>query len=352
MRSWLILLTGLASGGALAAAGLPFQTTQVKSETVPHERVLDGTVEVVNKTTVSAQTSGEVTEVRYDVGDFVKQGSVIVRIRPIKQKATLDQARAQVAEAQARLRQAEKEYRRIRDIYARKLVAKAKLDAAEAELKAARARLAAARAALKRAEEQVRQTEVRAPYSGIVTEKHVDVGEFVNVGQPLMTGISLDKLRVSVEVPQSAINRLRRHKQARVLTDALCEEGRAEAGGITFFPYADPVTNTFRVRVDLAQACRGLLPGMFVKVAFLLGEQRELLVPTAAVAYRGEVTGVYVIDDQDRPHFRQIRLGRRHGEAMIVLAGLAEGERIALDPIAAGIYLKRHVEAAEEQAHD
>jgi len=81
-------------------------------------------------------------------------------------------------------------------------------------------------------------------------------------------------------------------------------------------------------------------PGMFAKVAFATGEAQVLLVPAAAVVHRSEVTAVYVIDAQGNVRFRQIRTGAVHGDKVEVLAGLSTGERVALDPIRAGVYLK------------
>lgn len=353
MRTLLIAL--LLPLAAHAAGPLPFSTAKVVEEQVSKERKLDGVVEAVNKTTVSAQTAGQVEAVYYDVDDYVEQGQVIVKLKAKKQSAGARQARAHLAEARARLEQARKEYKRVKSIYERNLVSKSKLDAAKAELDSARARLAAAKAQLVKAGEQLGDTEVRAPYSGIVTERHVQPGEFVNVGQKLMTGISLDKLRISVDVPQSLINKVRKYKKARLVDG---ERGSIRVTNLTFFPYADPGTNTFKVRLNLAEKVKGLFPGMFVKAAFVVGKQKQLVIPARAVAYRGEVTGVYVLDERGMPRFRYVRLGQRaEGGKVVVLAGLSAGETIALDPIAAGIYRKREADGdavggGEEQAHE
>ena len=177
---------------------------------------------------------------------------------------------------------------------------------------------------------------MRAPYPGIVTERHVEVGEAVGVGQPLMSGLSLDSLRVVANLPQQVAAKVREHKAAFVLTG----EGRVEATGITIFPFADAASNTFTVRVNLPDGQYQLYPGMFVKIAFVVGDAERLLVPTDALVRRSEVTGVYVVDRNERVRLRQVRVGNRFDDRIEVLAGLAEGERIALDPVAAGIFVK------------
>ena len=333
---------------AAQAQELPFETALAEEQVVPREQILDGVVEAVNQATMSAQTSGRIVELLYDVDDFVPAGAVIVRFRDTEQRAAYEQAKASLEEATARFNQAQSEFDRIKDIYERQLVAKAQLDDATAALKAARARLEAAQAGLNAAEEQLEYTRVRAPYGGIVTERHVEVGEIARVGQPLITGISLNQLRVATQVPQRLINAVREQGTARVLLPV--DGGAAvEAEKLTFFPYADAATNTFKVRVDLPEGVEGLFPGMFVKVAFTIGEQSRLVVPKSAVMIRSEVTGVYVVYPEGRVALRHVRLGRDLEQGVVeVLAGLRTGEQVALDPVRAGIYIKSQAEAHDE----
>ena len=176
---------------------------------------------------------------------------------------------------------------------------------------------------------------VRAPYAGIVTERHVEVGEAVSPGQPLMSGLSLERLRVAVYVPQSVAREIRDQPSAVLVT----EEGRVPASNITLFPTADPVTNTFTVRLDLPDGQFGLYPGMFVKAAFAIGDAERLLVPAAAVFHRSEVTGVYVVRGNS-VRLRQVRTGQTFGDQVEILSGLNAGEQVALDPVRAGMVAK------------
>jgi hypothetical protein len=137
-------------------------------------------------------------------------------------------------------------------------------------------------------------------------------------------------------VPQSVIPAVRKGEGARIY---LPDGTDVEAEKITVFPFADLGSNTFKVRLDLPGTIKQIFPGMFVKTGFTTGEKRELVIPKSAVVYRSEVTGVYVVSD-GQVHFRQVRLGRDLGDVLVVLSGLSEGERVALDPIAAGVALK------------
>ena len=310
----------------------------VEPRTVPQERRFEGTIEAVQQATVSSQISGRIEEILFDVDDFVPQGQILVRFRNPEQRAGLERAQANLREARALETQTAAEFARLRKIHERDLISKSALDKAEAEYKAAQARLEAAQAAIVQAEEQLENTLVRAPYSGIVTDRHVEVGELATVGQPLMSGISLNQLRVTTQIPQSYIAPVRKHGTARI---HLPGTGIVESRDLTVFPYAEGGSHSFRVRVDLPTGVADLYPGMLVKVGFIVGEAQLLLVPTQALVERSELTGLYVLDAQNRPRFLQVRTGLRHDGEVAVIAGLQAGDRVALDPIAAGVELKR-----------
>ena len=325
--------------GAVHAAPAELQTAAIELRELPREFRLDGVVEATNRTTVSAQTSGQVQQILFDVDDYVAKDAVIVILNDTEHRASVVRAAADLKEAVARRQEARDEYDRIKEVHAKKLVADAALDRAEAGLKSAMARFEAAEAGLVQAREQLRYTRVRAPYAGIVTERHTQIGETAQPGQPLVSGISLEELRVLVHVPQSLVPQIRQHRQARV---QLADDGWVDAGRLTVFPFADPGSNTFKVRLSLPQASAGTFPGMFVKTAFVTGVKQELLVPSQAVVYRSEVTAVYVVRGDGHVGFRHVRLGRETDDGFrLVLAGVDQGEQVALDPIAAAVALKR-----------
>jgi RND family efflux transporter MFP subunit len=348
-RFWIALVALFVAVSALASGNtLDLRTALAEYREIPREYRLDGIVEAVQRTTVSAQTQGVVMEILADVDDFVEQGSLVVRLKDVEQQAAVSRAEASLEEARARLVEARDEYERVKELGDRKLVSQSKIDAASAALKAARARRDSAQAELARAREQLDYTLIRAPYSGIVTERHVELGETVQPGRPVMSGISLERLRVNVDVPQSLVSSIREQGKARIFLPE--GQGAVDAAGVTIFPFADQATNTFKVRLDLPGNVPGLFPGMFLKTAFVIGSRRQLLIPQSAVAYRSEVTGAYVIGDDGGLHFRYIRTGQPvNGDKVVVLAGLEAGERVAVDPVAAGLALKNQRKTQRSQ---
>lgn len=298
------------------------------------EQSWDGVVEAVHQATMYAQTSGRVLELPFDVNDFVTKGDVVVRFTDVEQKSARRQAQAQLASARANYKEAEANYLRVAEIYARRLVAKADYDQALARRDAAKAALNAAEASLSGVGQKLDYTTVRAPYSGYVTKRWVQVGEAVQPGQPLVSGVSLKQLRVSVQVPQSAVDAIREYHQA----DIVFGGQRLKVDKVIVFPYADPDTHTFSVRLELDGDHAGLYPGMTVKAVFAVGKARPLLVPETALWHQGEVIGVFVIG----PHgvdLRQVRVGDKFGERIEVLSGLSDGDVVATDPAAAARYL-------------
>lgn len=329
------LATALLPAPAWAAE---LATVAAEQAAVDREYRLDGTVEAVKQSTLSAQTSGQVQAVLVDVDDYVEIGSLIIQLKDTEQRAREAQAQANLQAAEAQLQEARREFARIEGIYARKLVSKADMDRATANLKRAKAQHAAAEAGLEQAEEQLEYTRIRAPFAGIVTERHIEAGETAQPGRALISGISLDHLRVDVAVPQSLIGQVREHAKARV---QLPDGSWQAAEDMTIFPYADPASNTFKVRVQLPHGLKGVFPGMSVKVAFTTGSAQRLTVPESAVVHRSEVTGVYVVAPQGRISLRHVRLGSRLDGRAVVLAGLQAGEQVAVDPVAAGVALKQ-----------
>jgi RND family efflux transporter MFP subunit len=341
-------LTALVLAGLLAACGeapapklqaVPaavVNTAAVELRDIELTTSAEAVVEAVRQSTVSAQIAGRIVDLRFDVGDFVKQGEVIARIdeRAVAQAA--EASEAQVREAQAALANARASYERSRQLLAQKFISQAALDQAEAAFKAAQARVSALLAGAGAAATERSFATIVAPYSGVVSARHVELGEMATPGRPLMTGFDPSTLRVVATVPQAQVAAIRALGKAKIEVPSL---GRwVDVKSMTIVPAADPRTHTTRIRLDLPADVRGVVPGIYARAHFVVGSAPKLLVPRAAVLRRSEVTAVYVVDEQNRARLRQVRLGDAGDETSVeVLAGLKPGERVALEPVKAGM---------------
>jgi len=345
-------LTVLALAGLLAAcgeappppasapAGPALATAAVELRDIELTTSAEAVMEAVRQSTVSAQIAGRIVELRFDVGDYVKRGDVIVRIDERSAARALEASEAQVLEAQAALANARANYERSRQLLAQKFISQAALDQAEAAYKAAQARVSALIAGAGAAATERSFATVVAPYIGVVSARHVELGEMATPGRPLMTGFDPSTLRVVATVPQAQVAAIQAGGKARIEIPSL---GRwVDVKSMTIVPQADPRTHTSRIRLELPSEVRGVVPGVYARAHFVVGRAPRLLVPRAAVLRRSEVTAVYVVDSGNRaglrPQLRQIRLGAAGDETSIeVLAGLKPGERVALEPIKAGM---------------
>lgn len=321
----------LAAPLAVRAQALP--TVVVQPHPVDLTFPAEALVEAVNQATVAAQVSGRVVEVRVDAGQTVRKGELLMRIDAREAAEAAAGATAQLVNARAN-------YERLKNLRAQNFISAAALDKAKADFEAAQAASGQAGVGLGHAT-------VTAPIAGVVAQRQTELGEMAAPGKPLLTLYDPAGLRVTASVPQYMLPRMRGVTRAKV---EFPELGRwVDATSVALLPVADAATHVSQVRVGLpADAGANLLPGSFARVHFVIGRASKFTVPKAAVLRRGEVAAVYVQGADGRLALRQLRLGEEFGGEIEVLAGLAAGERVALDPVKAGIALK----AAAPPAHD
>ncbi len=315
---------------------------RLQNVTVPAWLELSAQVEAVAQGTVSAQTSGRIVELPFDVNDLVPQGAVIVRFTDTEQQARLRQAQAAVRETQSRFDEQQQELLRVRDIHSKGLVAKAALDLAQANFNSAKARLDQATAAAAEAKEQLEQTVVRAPYSGILQQRFVELGELAVPGKPLLRGLSLEQLRLVAQLPQSQYQAVRQSPAAELeLTDGSVIT--LPAPKLTIAPQANSQSHSFLLRLQLPAADYSqytMLPGNWVRLRLQHNVTSQLRIPLTAVLWRGEVSTVYLKSASGTGFMLQpVRVQRipasaGHPACYQVLSGLTAGQHIATDAAA------------------
>jgi RND family efflux transporter MFP subunit len=321
-----------------AWAALPFAVAQVKYQVADTGYSTEATVEAVKQSTLAAQVSGRVSAVNFDAGDYVKAGAVIIRLSAQELSSAVAGSQAQVAQASATLANARANYERQKQLFQQKFISQAALDRATAEYRAAEASARAARAGVGQTAAVSSYTVITAPFSGVVAARHVEVGETVTPGTPLMTGFDPKDMRVIANIPQYKLADVKASPRVGVEIPSL--DKWIDATGVTVLPSADATTHTVKVRIDLPANLEGVIPGMFARAHFSVGSSRKLTIPSSAVLRRSEITAVYVVN-KDKVSLRQVRLGTPNGRGQVeVLAGLNPGDTIALEPVKAGIYAK------------
>ena len=307
---------------------------------------LDGVLQAVKQSTLSAQASGRITQWLVKAGDRVNAGQLLAVIDDRVSQAGVNQAQAQMAQADAQLANTRAQFARTQDLHAKGFVSKAALDVAESQFKSAQAGATGAQAGQTQTQLAQGFTRLTAPYDGWVLTTHAEAGDLAMPGAPLVTVYAPQPMRAVTHVPAS---RQRAASQAAHVEVQLTDGTWVVPVAKLAVPAADPVSQTIEWRLELpASAVGSMVPGQQVQVRFVSAEAKRLTVPAQAVFRRGELSAVYVVREAPASSgapgsaagfaLRAVRLGASHGEAGFeVLAGLTSGDRVALDPLRAGL---------------
>jgi RND family efflux transporter MFP subunit len=363
-----VVVLGGAAWLALARTDVPVVETAVAraaATEATEASVLDasGYVTARRQATVSAKITGKVVEVLIEEGMRVEEGAVLARLDDTEARAQLSLANAQLvaarsalAEVRAQLDQAERDYVRQQALAKERLTPMQSLDAARAQRDALRARLVNTNEQAKVAAEsvdvarvQVDNTEIRAPFPGVVVAKAAQPGEMISPisagGGFTRTGIGtivdMDSLEIEVDVNEAFINRVTAGQPVEAMLNAY-PDWKIPAAVIAVIPTADRSKATVKVRIAIKTKDPRIVPEMGVRVAFLSPAKTDgsaaaaprpvgVLVPSAAVRSEGTNGVVFVVSD-GKVERRTVTLGRAAGGDHQVLAGVAGGERVVVSP--------------------
>jgi membrane fusion protein (multidrug efflux system) len=273
--------------------------------------------------TLAAELPGMVKEIAFDSGADVQKGQVLVRFDVSAERAQLDAAQAEAALAELNLE-------RVRTLRRNESGAQSDLDTADARAKQARAAVA-------QLEATIAKKTIRAPFSGRISIRQVELGQVVAPGTPVASLQSVTPIHAEFWLPQQALAELTRGQRARLTTDAFA--GASWDGQVTTVnPEVDAATRNVRIRATFPNADGRLRPGMFGTVE-LFAKQAEarLVVPATAVIFAPYGDSVFAIEEQkDEKTGRSgsvarqkfVRLGERRGDFVAVVSGLAAGETV------------------------
>jgi membrane fusion protein, multidrug efflux system len=325
------------SGGEEGYASRP-----VRGETLEAVRLIElpveegavGTTRAVHETTIASKLLAKVIEVDVKAGQAVHTGDVLVRLDDADLQARLDQAKASVQAAEAARDLAKIENDRVTGLYSQNAAAKIELDQAESALRSAAAELDRARQAEREVTVTLSYATITCPLDGVVVDKRVEVGDTVSPGQTLLTMYDPSHMQLVASVRESLVRRLRLGQKLGVRIDALTRTCEGEVSEIV--PESDVASRSFIVKV-IGPCPPDIHPGMFGRLLIPLNEEKVLVIPQAAVRHVGQLSTVDVADAEGKTlHRRVVQVGRSIGADVEVLAGVQEGERVAVPQPGAG----------------
>jgi membrane fusion protein (multidrug efflux system) len=295
-----------------------------------------GSLVAVQGVTVSAELPGKIVEIAFEPGGKVHAGDLLV-----KQDSTTEEAQLRSAEAQITL--AQNNHNRINQLLAQNAISRSEFDNADAQLKANKAQADAIRSA-------IAKKNIRAPFTGRLGLRLVNLGEILKEGTPIVSLQTLNPIFANFQLPQHQLSRIKTGYPVRVTSNTLADE--VIDGKITAInPQVDSATRNISVQATIENSKENLRPGMFVDVQVVLpGENQVLAIPATSILYAPYSDSVFIVDDkkdeksgQDAKTVRQqfVRLGEKRGDFIAVLSGLKESDTV----VTTGVFKLRNGQA-------
>lgn len=331
----LFLFTGCSSGDTTLPEQdpVPVDVQTAEYSSIFSGRAFPATVESNNQASLSTIVMGTVTGVPVTVGDNVKKGDVLIRIKDDQIRAQKSQIEANMVQARANLENTETNYNRIKNLYAEDSATSKELDDISTMYEIAKANLEALEARMNEVNEMLAYTVIRAPFDGIVSRKFVSEGDMAAPGHPLIAVSDPTSVKITASVAESDITRIEEGSDTQVTVSSAGIAG-APARLTAVSNAGDPMSRQFAIEAVLEneEAAGKLKVGMFAEIRLSLDPSESLFIPSNAIVERGQLTGIYTISDGNRAVLRWVRLGERSGEQVEVLTGLKQGERFVIAP--------------------
>ena len=273
----------------------PVRVASVVEDMVSDQVTLVGTTEAIARSMIAAEVSGSVIEFPVREGDFVKKGQVLARLRSTDLALRLKAAEATREKVRSNLVFAEKELDRYTRLKGTDSIAESKYDKALDDYKSLKNELLRTEAEIELLKDDIQKKTVDAPFAGFVAEEHTQVGEWIDVGGPVVSLLDLGHIRITVDVPERYAIQLSQESPVRVFVTSL--SGDTFSGKISaVLPEGDMYARTFPVRIELANPDLKIRGGMEARATFNLGTKRNaLLVPKDAIVTAGTNRMVYVV---------------------------------------------------------
>lgn len=286
-----------------------------------------GQVKAENSATLSTRMMGFVERIPVKVGQKVSKGQLLVSIQNTDLQAKKAQVDASIIEAKAGLKNTEKDYQRFVNLFQQNSASQKELDDMTAHYDMAKARYQAAQQMMKEVNAQFAYANIRAPFSGVVTNTHIDEGVMANPGMPLVSLEAPGNFEIEAKVAESMIDQLQVGSEASVYVKALKATVKGKLTELS--SSAQFSGGQYIAKVQLQEVPKTLLSGMFATVLFPVGEKamaNSVRIPVNALVKKGQLKGVYTVGPDDTAILRWLRLGETDGDLVEVISGLSADE--------------------------
>jgi membrane fusion protein (multidrug efflux system) len=341
--------TAIAQASAFQPPPEAVTTIVAQQEPWPNTLTAIGTLAAVRGVTVSADLPGTVDRIAFDSGQSVRQGDVL---------ALLDtrQERAQLAAAEAQRDLARLNFDRMQGLLTERVISKAEFDRAVADHQQMDARVGEIRATIDR-------KTIRAPFSGLLGLRRVNLGQYLSAGDPLVTLESMNPIYVNFGVPQQTAREMRLGRGVRVTTGDVA--GAEFTGHITALDsIVDETTRNVQVQATLTNADGSLRPGMFAQTEILLGAPSPVVaLPASAISYAPYGDSVFIVAELKNPQgqtYRGVRqqfvkVGATRGDQIGIVSGVKPGDEVVTSGVfklrnGAAVFINNKVKPANNPA--
>jgi len=333
---------GLTSGCSTpASAALPErETAPVKADAVvaearpvPRTISLTGTLLAAREAEVAAEASGKVVAVAVDRGDRVQSGAPLARLDARAAVLNRAEASASAAGLVAQRESADIDCARSERLFASNVISRAEYDRTQASCTTSGHSVEAAMARAGLAQKSLSDAVVRAPFTGLVAERHVEVGDYVNAGRTVLTVVDIATLKLELSVPETQVSNI---AEGRVVTFEVAAFPEREFSGTVkrIAPSLRKASRDQLVEVVVANDDAALRPGMFANARVTVGEDRYPVVPLTAVTGKAPVEHLFVVRPDFSVEERAVATGERSGTGVAVVRGLTAGEMVVATPSA------------------
>lgn len=288
---------------------------------------VSGKIKAVNSADLSTRMMGYVTKATVNVGDKVKRGQLLISINNTDLQAKKGQINAGIIQAKTAFNNAEKNYNRFKNLFASNSIAQKEMDDMTANYEMAKAGLESANQMKNEINAQFEYANITAPFSGVITSKNIEVGDMANPGMPLISIETPGDFEVIAMVPESEISKINKGTAVIVLVKSINKTLKGNVEEVS--TSAKNTGGQYLVKINLEKTDATILSGMFSTVQFPVDKKNSsesILIPADAIVTNGQLSGVYIISENNTAMLRWLRLGRTFGDQVEILSGLNADE--------------------------